>query len=164
MSISESPLTGRTSPEAILRMLPAVILCAVLTAGPAFAVDAKNQATEPAPGSSVEMPYLIAPLTSGDGLVAYAYISSKIIASSPATAIDVRDRIPFIQDAFVRDVNAASIGKPDDPQTVDSNALTARLLADVRKVMKPGSVSGVRLIEVQIRPIHAAPANSGGPS
>lgn len=110
------------------------------------------------------MPYLIAPLTDGDTLVAYAYISSKVVASSPAVAIDIRDKIAFIQDAFVRDVNGATIGKPDAPQTVDRDALAARLLADAKKVMKPGAVVGVRIIDVQIRSMHPEPINPGGPS
>jgi hypothetical protein len=130
----------------------------------ALAADAKTASKETAPGSSVEMPYLIAPLTDGDTLVAYAYISSKIIASSPGLAITIRDKIPFIQDAFVRDVNAASIGKADAPQTVDKAALAARLLVDAQKVMKPGTVASVQLIEVQIRPLHPQPINPGGPS
>jgi hypothetical protein len=126
------------------------------------AADAKKG--EPAPGSSVEMPYLIAPLTDGDALVAYAYVSCKIIAAQPALAITIRDKIPFIQDAFVRDVNAKSIGKPDSPQAVDKDALAARLLTDAQKVMKPGTVASVQLIEVQIRPTHPQPINPGGPS
>jgi hypothetical protein len=143
--------------------LTGLVLAAALSAS-ALAAGAKKPAGEPAPGSSVEMPYLIAPLTDGDSLVAYAYISSKIVASSPAYAIDIRDKIAFIQDAFVRDVNATSIGKPDSPQTVDKAALAARLLADARKVMKPGTVTSVQLIEVQIRPLQPQPINPGGPS
>jgi hypothetical protein len=141
--------------------LAGLILSAVFVA-PAFAADAKKG--EPAPGSSVEMPYLIAPLTDGDTLVAYAYISCKIIVTSPNYSVDVRDKLAFIQDAFVRDVNAKSIGKSDSPQTVDKDALAARLLADTQKVMKPGTVGSVQLIEVQIRPTHPQPINPGGPS
>jgi len=79
-------------------------LLAISLSSSAFAAPAKPGGEEAAPGTSVEMPYLIAPLTNGDSLVAYAYVSCKIIASSQSAAIDVRDRIPFIQDAFVRDV------------------------------------------------------------
>lgn len=154
MSISESKFACAIFAGAILCAVPAN----------ALAANAKKGPSEPAPGSSVEMPYLIAPLTDGDTLVAYAYISSKIVASSPAVAIDVRDKIAFIQDAFVRDVNRATIGKPDAPQTVDKDALAARLLADAQKVMKPGAVVGVQVIDIQIRPMHPGPINPGGPS
>jgi hypothetical protein len=153
MSISES--------NRVCSVIAGLILSAAF-AVPGFGADPKQ--AEPAPGSSVEMPYLIAPLTDGDTLVAYAYISSKIVASSPSFAIDIRDKIAFIQDAFVRDVNAKSIGKPDAPQTVDTAALAARLLIDAQKVMKPGTVASVQLIDVQIRPMHPQPINPGGPS
>lgn len=142
-------------------VLAGLFLASAITA-PAFAAAAKKG--EPAPGSSVEMPYLIAPLNDGDTLVAYAYISSKIIVSSPNYAVDVRDKLAFIQDAFVRDVNAQSIAKPDSPQTVDNAALAARLLADAKKVMKPGTVTNVQVIEVQIRPLHPQPITSSGPT
>ncbi|HUB85257.1 MAG TPA: hypothetical protein VL971_06150 [Rhizomicrobium sp.] len=144
----------------------AAIVGAILWAIPATALEAsaKKGPAEPAPGSSVEMPYLIAPLTDGDTLVAYAYISSKVVASSPGGAIDVRDKIAFIQDAFVRDVNRASIGKADAPLTVDRDTLATRLLADAQKVMKPGAVVGVQIIDVQIRAVHPEPINPGGPS
>jgi hypothetical protein len=154
MSISES--------KSMRAAFAGIILCAIPAI--AFAANAKKSPAEPAPGSSVEMPYLIAPLTDGDTLVAYAYISSKVVASSPAVAIDVRDKIAFIQDAFVRDVNRVSIGKPDAPQTIDKDALSGRLLADARKVMKPGAVVGVQIIDVEIRQMHPGPINPGGPS
>jgi hypothetical protein len=154
MSISESKPVRVVIAGLILCVLPAIALAASATKAP----------TEPAPGSSVEMPYLIAPLTDGDALVAYAYISSKVVASSPGEAIDVRDKIAFIQDAFVRDVNRATIGKADAPQTVDKDVLATRLLADAQKVMKPGAVVGVQIIDVQIRVMHPGPINPGGPS
>jgi hypothetical protein len=128
---------------------------------PAIAADGKKPA-EVEPGTSVEMPYLIAPLAAGDTLVAYAYVTSTIIASSPSSAIDIRDKIAFIQDKFVRDVNASSIGKPDDPKAVDEAKLTARLLADVKTVMKPGTVAGLKVVEVQIRPMRPDATPPGG--
>jgi len=134
-----------------------------MLAASVVSVSAIGAPQKPEPGTSVEMPYLIAPLAIGDSLVAYAYVSTKILSSSQATAIDVRDKIPFIQDAFVRDVNAAQIGRGDNPPTIDSAMLTARLFADVKKVMGPGKVAGLEIIQVQVTPLRpntvAAPAN-----
>jgi hypothetical protein len=104
-------------------------------------------------GTSVEMPYLIAPLSSAEGLLAYAYVSCKIVGASQAAAIEIQAKVPFIQDAFVRDVNASSIGKPDDPIAVDRATLGPRLLALAKKVMGPGKVTDLKLMEVQIRPL-----------
>jgi hypothetical protein len=130
------------------RHLLAGLLATSVLAAPAFAAAPKP--SQPEPGTSVEMPYLIAPLTIGDTLVAYAYVSSKIISSSQATAIDVRDKIPFIQDAFVRDVNGLQIGRGDNPPTIDSAVLKQRLFADVKKVMGSGKVAGIEIVQVQV--------------
>lgn len=106
---------------------------------------------EPMPGTMVYMPYLIAPIVVDDKLIAYAYVSSEIIAASPSAAIDIRDKTPFIQDSYVRDVNATVIGKADDPSTVDAPALAARMLADAKKVMGAGKALGVKIVQIQMR-------------
>lgn len=109
---------------------------------------------EHAPGLSVEMPYLIAPVIVDGQLYGNAYISSKIVATSQAATIVVRDKLPFIQDAYVRDVNASPIGKASDPKTVDVPALTARLQADARRVVGASYVDSVEIIRVQLSPMH----------
>jgi len=105
------------------------------------------------PGTSIEMPYLIAPVVVNGELTANAYVSSKIIAHSPAATIVVRDKLPFIQDAYVRDVNGAPIGKAGDPETVDQAALTARLLADAKRVAGANLVDSVEIIRIQMSPL-----------
>lgn len=126
------------------------LLAALCAAGPAMGGEEKSKVP---PGSTVEMPYLIAPVIVDDHLVSYAYISSKIVAASPANAIEVREKLAFIQDAFVRDVNAKPIGKPDDPATVDSEALQARLLADTRRVIGAAKIKRVEFITIQMSPM-----------
>jgi hypothetical protein len=112
------------------------------------------------PGTSVEMPYLIAPVIVDGQLFANAYVSSTIVAVSPAATIIVRDKLAFIQDAYVRDVNAAPIGKAADPRTVDIPALTARLLADARRVIGASYIDSVVIVRVQISPMHEGAAPS----
>lgn len=142
-----------------------VALLFALAAGPGVAADSKAS-DKPAttPGSSVEMPYLIAPLSVGGTLQGYAYISSKIVGASPAAAIEIREKVPFIQDAFVRDVNASAVGKPDDPMTVDNAVLAARLLALAKKVMGPGKVVDLKLMQVQVSPLQPKTDIGNGPS
>ena len=114
-----------------------------------------------APGANVEMPFLMAPLTGSDGkLSGYAYISTRLTAVSGAGALDVRDKIAFIQDAFVRDVNGAGVGKPTDPGTVDNSALEARLLADAKRVMGPGKVASIAIVQLQVAPLHPDPSQT----
>jgi len=133
-------------------------LALALAAAPAFAAD-----PEPEPGTTVEMPILIAPMMMDGRLSGYAYVSSMIVATSPNAAIDVRAKTPFIQDAFVRDVNGASIVKAGatvspgtgipDTSAVDASGLTARLLADARRIAGEKKIAGVKLTQVSIAPL-----------
>ncbi len=67
--------------------------------------------------------------------------------------MEVRDKIAFIQDVFVRDVNSVSVAKQGN-DTVDSQALEARLLADARKVMGTGKVASIAIVQLQVAPLH----------
>jgi hypothetical protein len=92
------------------------------------------------PGTNVDMPYLMAPITDADGkLSGYAYLSTRLTASSEANALVVRDKLPFIQDTMVRDVNALGITTSDDPEKVDVSA---------------GKVKVLTVCSVNIAPLH----------
>jgi hypothetical protein len=120
-------------------------------ANPADAKDTKGGK----PGTNVDMPFLMAPMTGTDGkLSGYAYISTRLTASSESVALTVRDRIAFVQDAFVRDVNGFGVAKKDDATQVDMPALEARLLADAKKVMGAGKVVSINIVQLQIAPLH----------
>jgi hypothetical protein len=125
----------------------ALFLCVVLGALQGYAAD---KAPAHIPGTSVEMPYLIAPIEADGQLIAYAYVSSQIIASSPSTAVEIRDKVPFIQDAYVRDVNATPIGASADPANLNRDALTARLLGIAKRVVGADKATAVHLIQVQM--------------
>jgi hypothetical protein len=117
--------------------------------------DAKSDTKGGKPGTNVDMPFLMAPMNGADGkLSGYAYISTRLTASSDAFALKVRDRIAFIQDAFVRDVNEIDVAKKDDATQVDQPALEARLLADAKKVMGAGEVVSINIVQLQIAPLH----------
>jgi len=107
------------------------------------------------PGTNVDMPYLMAPMTDTSGkLSGYAYLSTRLTASSEANALAVRDKLPFIQDAMVRDVNASTIATSDDPEKVDVAAMERRLLTDAAKVMGAGKVKLITVCSVNIAPLH----------
>src|SRR5580698_5105679 len=118
------------------------LVAAVLTL-PAFAAEEKKDGGKKGgqPGTNVEMPFLMAPLTNADGkLLGYAYISTRLTAMSDTYALAVRDKLPFIQDRMVRDVNADAVTAPDDPEKVDIPVLERRLLGDASQVMGAGKV------------------------
>jgi hypothetical protein len=132
-----------------------VLMAAVLTF-PAFAAEDKKDTTKGGPaGTNVDMPFLMAPLTDADGkLTGYAYISTRLTALTDIFALAVRDKIPFIQDIMVRDVNSTSVATPADPEQVDVAGLEARLLADARKVMGAGKVRLITVCTVQVAELH----------
>jgi hypothetical protein len=161
---------------------PAIVLFFCLFAVPALAAESTPPppSTGGAPGTNVEMPFLMAPLTGSDGkLSGYAYISTRLTATSAASALDVRDRIAFVQDAFVRDINGAGVAKAADPGTMaafssyqslhtvpeeleeagrvfglNAGALEARLLADAGRVMGAGKVTSIAIVQLQVAPLH----------
>jgi hypothetical protein len=135
------------------RLFATLVLIAL--AIPAMAAEKEAPAKAGAPGTNIDMPFLMAPLTDADRkLSGYAYVSSRLTATSDVIATQVRDKIAFIQDAFVRDVNAAEVATSGNPATVDNPALEARLLADARRVMGAGKVASIAIMQVQIAPLH----------
>jgi hypothetical protein len=130
---------------------------------PAFAAEEGGKGGKP--GTNVPMDYLMAPLTGPGGkLIGYAYVTSRLTAATEAFVVPVRDKLPFIQDAFVRDVNAKGIATAADPQAVDVPALEARLLADVVKVMGPGKIKMLTVCTVNISELHPSQTPSPEPA
>ena len=106
------------------------------------------------PGTNVDMPYLMAPLTDTDGkLTGYAYISSRLTAASDGGGTAVREKLPFIQDLMVRDVNTITVTAHDDAEKVDIAATEKRLLAAATKVMGPGKVKLITICTIHISPL-----------
>jgi hypothetical protein len=138
-----------------MRKAVMLALLAILTL-PATAADEKKDTTKGGkPGTNVDMPFLMAPLTDADGkLTGYAYISSRLTALTDIFALAVRNKVPFIQDIMVRDVNSASVATQADPEQVDLPGLEARLLADARKVMGAGRVKLITVCTVQVAELH----------
>jgi hypothetical protein len=111
----------------------------------------KGEAKKGKPGTNVDLPNLMAPLTNEEGkLIGYAYLTPRLTATSESIVTTVREKLPFIQDAMLRDVNAASVSSGDDPQQVDVPGVEKRLLTQAAKVMGAGKVKLVTLCTIQI--------------
>jgi hypothetical protein len=130
--------------------LPLLLLVLAVAGQPALAAGAKAGA----PGTNVEMPFLIAPMSKDGKLLGYAYISSKMVTSSPGAAIAVRKKLAFIQDAYVRDVNAQPVSKADDPRAVDETLLNARLVDAAKRIVGSDKVVRMIFVVVQFTPLH----------
>ena len=141
-----------------MRWTIAALLFALIAVPAAAAEKEAGGDKAGAPGTNVDMPFLMAPLTGTDGkLFGYAYISSRLTASSDASATLVRDKIAFIQDAFVRDVNRSEVAASGVPPVVDNAALQTRLLADARAVVGQGKIQSIAIVQVQFAPLHPSP-------
>lgn len=138
----------------------ATLALAGLLAVPALAEEGEKpvKAGKNAPGTSVEMPVIISPMDDEDGkLAGYAYITCTIIASSPEVAVNIRSKTPFIQDAFVRDVNGKPIALASDLTQVDKAGVTTRFLADARKIMGDKKVVSLSITQIQMSALRAGP-------
>lgn len=93
--------------------------------------------------SGIDMPALMAPVTVSGELRYYVYLAIRLVLSSDGQKDLVLERIPYIQDAFLREVHRASIAVNNDPETVDGHGLTQRFVAVAEKVVGPGVVTGI---------------------
>ncbi|HEX4269881.1 MAG TPA: hypothetical protein VHZ32_00775 [Rhizomicrobium sp.] len=138
-----------------MRALP-LIVAGLLAASAAFGAEGeKADGKKGAPGNNVELPYLMAPMNDADGkLSGYAYISSLLVAAGPTEALAVRDKLAFLQDSFVRDVNGAAVATADDLDKVDIAALQNRLLTDARHIVGAAKVKAILVCTVQVAELH----------
>lgn len=103
--------------------------------------------------TNVEIPAFLAPMLIGNRLEQYAYITVALTPANREKMLAIREKMPFLRDAFLREVNKANIVKADDPKTVDTVALKARLLVRVNQILPKGSVSDLKFQSIQMTPI-----------
>lgn len=134
-----------------------LVLGLVMTALPALASGgggghgpSPKAESKGTPGNNVEMPTLMAPVSDAGKLVAYAYISARIEATSVGAALDIREKLAFIQDAFVREVNRNSVSVPGQPDHIDEHKLQARMLAAAQKIMGGKKIKNLTITKVQV--------------
>jgi len=137
-----------------MRIPVAIVLALLLPAFAYGAEDVKPPKKAAEPGTHVQMPFLIAPVSIDGKLEGYSYISSKLVAATPSASVLIREKLAFIQDAFVRDVNAQPVGKESDAKDVDTAALSARLVADAKRIVGAKNVVSIVFTQIQFSPIH----------
>ncbi len=139
-----------------MRLLIALIMMAIfLGSGSSQAAEGTQPASTaadtamaggPLSGSGkigIDMPALMAPVTIDGELHYYVYLSIRLNLSSEGQKDLVLEKIPYLQDAFLREVHRASIAMPGDPETVDGHGLTQRLLDVAAKVVGQGVVTEI---------------------
>lgn len=97
-----------------------------------------------APGApSVELPPFMAPVTVQGELRYYMYIVIKLDLTSDFKKPAVLEKVPYIQDALLRDVHKTPIGSAADPETIDETALAERFKPVIVAVLGPDIVDKV---------------------
>jgi len=112
------------------------------------------------PGTNVERHFLVAPMSKDGKLLGYSYITYVLVGSSQSAALEIGAKIAFIQDAYVREVNASPISLASDPTAVDAPLLASRLVADARQIVGAAKVArivfgdGDKDTGIQFAPLH----------
>ncbi len=103
----------------------------------------------------VTLPTILAPMIVDSRTENYAYITIVLKPAAPAGILAIREKVPFLQDAFLRELNGATIVKTDDPKAVDETALKARLIARMNQVLPAGTVAEFKFQPIVVAPVRA---------
>ena len=129
-----------------MRIVAGLILGLSIT-GVAFASSApkkKSPSTVSTPAvPSVQMPMLVAPVIIDGQLAHYANLSVTLILPDDSNKLMLLDKIPYIQDAFLREVHGLPIILGNDPNVLDDEGLGSRLLSLCEGIVGPGIVKKV---------------------
>lgn len=112
------------------------------------AKDPKDQGT-----TDVEVPPILAPMVVDNRLESYAYITVALTPVSRERQLLIREKMPFLRDGFLREVNKASIAAAADPKMVDQPALKKRLMVRVNQILPAGTVSDLKFPEIVLTAI-----------
>jgi len=131
--------------------LSTTLALAVLFGSQALAAEATN--TKDRGPVDVELPPILAPMTVASRLESYAYITVALTPSSQATALVIREKMPFLQDAFLRELNKGSIVKADEANAVDAATVKTRLTARMNAILPSGTVTALKIEQIVVAPL-----------
>ncbi len=129
----------------------ALLLAAALML-PSAASMAAEAAKDEGP-TDIELPAILAPMVVDNRLDSYAYIVIQLTPAARDKVFTIREKVPFLQDAFLREVNKTPIAKADDPKAVDQPELKKRLLARLGQILQSGTVSDLKFEQIVLTPI-----------
>jgi hypothetical protein len=139
--------------------IASILMCACVLATPAAwpagAAEAGVAANSTNGIVDVELPAFFAPMVVNSRLESYAYISVALTPSAANTVFTIREKVPFLRDAFLRELNKASIVKASAPTEVDAAAVKARLMARAEAVLPPDTISDLKLEQIVVAPLQA---------
>jgi hypothetical protein len=96
---------------------------------------------------NIDMPGLVSPVVVEGELRRYVYLSLNLQLHDIGQRSMMLEKIPYLQDAFLREVHGASIANSADPSTIDEAGLIKRLLRVCDAVVGPGIVKNVEILK-----------------
>lgn len=105
--------------------------------------------------TKIDVPGMLAPMVVENRLESYAYIVISLMPGTRDQVLPIREKMAFLRDAFLREVNKASIVKAGDPKAVDAAALKERLTARMNEILPKGMVSELKFEEITVSPVLA---------
>jgi hypothetical protein len=138
--------------EWVWRLMVLLIACVLAVLIPPAAGHAATAATTDQGPVDIELPPLLAPMVVQNHLSGYAYITIVLAPAARDKVLAIREKVPFLQDVFLREVNKGSILKAGDPKTVDEAALKTRLTARMNQVLPAGMVMELKLQQIVLAP------------
>lgn len=98
----------------------------------------------------VALPALLAPMIVGPRLESYAYITIVLAPAARDKVFLIREKVPFLRDVFLRELNKGTIVKAADIKSVDTDAVITRLTTRMNQVLPAGTVGELKLEQVVI--------------
>lgn len=139
------------------RALSHLLLTAALVLAPMPAARAAEGQPKADGIVDVELPAMFAPMVVDQRLQSYAYITVALTPTGSDKVLAIREKVPFLRDAFLRELNKGTIVKADDPKSVDSAAVKTRLMARVKAVLPEGTVADLKLEQIVMAPLDGSP-------
>ncbi|HXZ69208.1 MAG TPA: hypothetical protein VEH07_11505 [Alphaproteobacteria bacterium] len=100
----------------------------------------------------VPIPTIIAPVLCNDRLIAHLYVYIAAITADGSGAEEVKKRLPYVQDALVREVNDHMLVVPNPEADPDTKSMIARL-----KTVINAAVGKPLVTEIQVGRIDTSP-------
>jgi|GEM_PF-2392757 len=94
----------------------------------------ESEKTEPGP-TVVEVPVMLMPIATASGRMKYyAYLALQLEIPSPNDRWSVEDKLPYILDAFIRELHENPNIVDNNPRVIDIPGIKARLSARVHDI------------------------------
>jgi hypothetical protein len=133
------------------QLLPVVMSVVLLGAFPAIAGGGGAPKKDEHGGPDIptlKMPRLVAPVMVKGEMVRYVHLDVTLVLLREDDKKRVYDKVPYIQDAFLRDVHATTVLKSEETEELDRAGLRARLLAIVARVAGTSAVKDVEFRDI----------------